>query len=271
MVGHATEPAASATEPAASAIEPAARATEGVGTRPLVRTRRALPFASFLASVGIASLLASAALFAWGAHKWHAVSVIAEAAFMGEREETRRAKHSGDDATVPTAPGRTAKPDGAPSVPSRSRTARVGEIEISDIGLDAARLKVALAVEHELAHRDGRTLLVMVTGAECLPCRNFDGLLSDPLMQQALRRVRVVRIDGRAFAEELAELRIQTNVFPIFALLDANLKLRDAIHGGEWDEDVAANVAPVLASFVRGAYRSRRNPEWSPTAGGVRL
>ena len=43
------------------------------------------------------------------------------------------------------------------------------------------------------------------------------------------------------------------------------------IHGGEWDDDIPPNIAPVLGAFVRGKYGTRRYP-WQPLPGsGMRL
>ena len=91
------------------------------------------------------------------------------------------------------------------------------------------------------------------------------------LMQQALRDVRLVRVDLEVFREELERLRIPTRLYPGFFMIGPDTRPVDAIHGGEWDEDVAENIAPVLGSFVRGQYTERRHAEWSPTTTSVPL
>jgi hypothetical protein len=48
---------------------------------------------------------------------------------------------------------------------------------------------------------------------------------------------------------------------PGFALMGSNLRVVDYIHGGEWDADIADNIAPVLTAFVRGKYLNRRHKE----------
>ncbi len=232
--------------------------------------QRGAPFVSLLSALGLVSFLASAGLFVWGAMKWRELADQARAAAVAEPEGTRRTNHPGaDQPSASTAvPEKPAPP---PSVPAQSRVDRIGAIEVVDVGLGAPALTETLATQSKLAAEQGQTVLLMVTGGECSPCRSIETALGEPLMQQALRNVRLVRVDLRVFKEELADLRMQTNVFPIFALLADDMTPRDAIHGGEWDEDVAANIAPVLGEFVRGSYRSRRNPEWSPTPGGMRL
>src|SRR5205823_14047509 len=63
-----------------------------------------------------------------------------------------------------------------------------------------------------------------------------------------------VRVDREPFEEDLAELEIPSKPLPGFFLLDSNLRVTDGINGGEWEDDIAANIAPVLGPFVRGAY-----------------
>jgi len=115
------------------------------------------------------------------------------------------------------------------------------------------------------------TVLVMTTGAGCAPCRSVEQALSDPLMQSALSAVRLVRVDSELFHEDLVALRIPHDRLPGFFLLSPDLTPRDGIDGGEWDDDIPANVAPVLGAFVRGKLTDRR-ARWRPVpASGVSL
>ena len=90
-------------------------------------------------------------------------------------------------------------------------------------------------------------------------------------MQDALRGVRLVRIDLRVFQQELLTLQLPARLYPAFLLLDESIRPRDGIHGGEWGEDIAANIAPVLDAFLRGTYRRRKHPQWVFSGRGVRL
>jgi hypothetical protein len=121
-----------------------------------------------------------------------------------------------------------------------------------------------------LARAKDQHLLVMLTGSRCAPCRGFDEALAEPAMQRALREVRLLRVDLDTFGDELTELDIPTGLYPAFFLLDEELRPLDAIHGGEWDDDVADNMAPVLGAFLRGEYRKRRH-HWSPTTSSIRI
>jgi len=100
----------------------------------------------------------------------------------------------------------------------------------------------------------------------CKPCDGVAASLSTPLAQKAIGKVRFLRVDRDEFQLELERLGLPPDKVPGFALLDAREHVRDFIHGGEWDADIAANIAPVLGKFVHDAYRQRRHP-WQ---GGVR-
>ena len=39
---------------------------------------------------------------------------------------------------------------------------------------------------------------------------------------------------------------IPSRPLPVFFLLDSDLRVNDAINGGEWDEDIRRNIAPVI-------------------------
>ncbi len=53
--------------------------------------------------------------------------------------------------------------------------------------------------------------------------------------------------------------------------LGVNLTPRDGIDGGEWDDDIAQNIAPVLGAFVRGKYPARREAWKAVRGSGMRL
>ena len=88
--------------------------------------------------------------------------------------------------------------------------------------------------------------------------------------QEALADVRLVRIDLHVFRDELAGLKMATDLYPGFFLLGPDMRPRDGIHGGEWDEDIARNIAPVLSAFVKGKYTQRRQ-DWSATTDSIVL
>ena len=180
------------------------------------------------------------------------------------------------DPTVPAPPPitpRAAAPPvpALPAVPPRTTVEREGRITLVELGRSTASLSDELARQRAQAGTARETLVVMTTGARCEPCRGVDRALSDPLMQTALAAVRLVRVDGDLFHEDLDSLRMPHDRIPGFFLLAPDLTPRDGIDGGEWDDDIAANMAPVLGAFVRGKYAERRT-RWRPVPGsGVSL
>jgi hypothetical protein len=157
------------------------------------------------------------------------------------------------------------------SVPQSTALQRVGALTVVDVGVDAVSLAEELAKQRARSYEVGEKLLVMTTRDPCDPCRGVDRSLSDPLMQTALRGVRLVRVDIDVFKEDLDQLKMPWQRYPGFFLLSLDLTPQDGIDGGEWDDDIPRNIAPVLGAFVRGQHRVRREP-WKPLPGsGMRL
>lgn len=170
----------------------------------------------------------------------------------------------------PTASGApSAVPDG---VPRQTKVARLGKLEIVDLGIDSqTSLKELLGEQRTAAKSAGQTLLLMTTQFDTPLFRDVDRSLPDPLLQSALTDVRLVRVDVRFFEVELDEMGVPTDSFPWFVLLGPDLAPRDGINGGEWDDDVPRNIAPVLGPFVRGTYKQRREMWKPPPSKGVQL
>jgi hypothetical protein len=167
----------------------------------------------------------------------------------------------------PAAPGPSdsaAPPSGsqAPSepLPTTSTVTTIGNITVVDVAGGVASLSKELRDQRTAAASHDERLLIQTIANACAPCLGVASALGDPRMQQALDHVRLVRIDRDQFEEDLDELEIPSKPCPGFFLLDSDLKIRDAINGDEWDDDVAGNIAPVLGPFVRGTYTKRRSP-----------
>jgi hypothetical protein len=171
-------------------------------------------------------------------------------------------------------PGTSASPSDATPTwmpPRMTHVETVGTIRVVDIGLSVSSLANELAQQRAQATKAGETLMVMTTAVTCDPCRGVDGALRDPRMKAALARVRLARVDRDAFEEDLDRLHIPTDRFPGFFLLSPDLTPNDGVDGGEWDEDVAANIAPVLGAFARGTYRVRRQRFHTVPSFGITL
>jgi hypothetical protein len=128
-----------------------------------------------------------------------------------------------------------------------------------------------LAKQRAEALAAGEHLLVMTTKDACNPCRGVDRALKDPLLQTALTKTRIVRVDVDVFRDDLDALHIPSKRIPGFYLLSPDLTPSDGIDGGEWDDDIPPNIAPVLGAFMRGVYKTRRQA-WQPIpATGISL
>lgn len=172
-------------------------------------------------------------------------------------------------ATAPEEQG--APPPSVGAVPKSTRAQRVGAVTLVDVGMSVSSLADELAKQRAEAMKAGETLVLMATTDECAPCRAVGRSLASPLMQTALAKVRLVRVDVYVFDEDLTALHIPHDRIPGFFLLGLDLTPNDGIDGGEWDDDIPPNMAPVLGAFVRGQYVARRNPWQAPPGTGVRL
>ncbi|MEB2312907.1 MAG: DUF4190 domain-containing protein [Sorangiineae bacterium] len=165
-------------------------------------------------------------------------------------------------AATPSARARAAPAAGAGAA-SRDDgvvVSQVGALTLVDLGPDVRSLRAALDEQRSLAQKAGEKLLLWLVVERCRPCNGVAVSLPDPALQRALAGVRLVRLNARDFALELGRLRMPLDRYPGFALLDADDRPIDYIDGGEWDEDIAPNIAPVLGKFVGGTYTKRREP-----------
>ncbi|MDI1448840.1 DUF4190 domain-containing protein [Polyangium sp. 6x1] len=181
--------------------------------------------------------------------------------------ETPRAPEGTVETTEPTSPPSKA----VPVLQKETLVHKEGNVTIVDVGVSVSSLSQELAKERAAAAAAGETLVVMTTKSECVSCRSLSASLGDSLMQTALAHVRLVRVDIDAFDEDLTGLKMPHERVPTFFLLAPDLYPRDAIDGGEWDEDVPANMAPVLGAFVRGKYETRRQSFEPIQNGGIKL
>ncbi len=155
--------------------------------------------------------------------------------------------------------------------PATTTTIQRGDVTVVDVGIGARSLADELARQRTLAQDAHETMLVMTTVADCGPCASVFGELTDRRMQAALSRVRLVRVYAEVFRDDLDSLEIPRAHVPGFFVLGPDLRPRDGIDGGEWDDDVAENIAPVLEAFVRGTLTKRRTPWQALPGSGMRL
>jgi hypothetical protein len=241
--------------------------------------RRWRRLASWLFGVVAAGVVAALALY-FVAPGWGRIALPSEP--EASCDATRAVHRTADDSAEPTTSDAdevaeggpsspsAAEPPAAPEVPEQTQIEQRGAVTVVDLGLEEASLLEALRQQKLLAAPRGQLLMVMLNGRRCRPCRGVEGALGDPEMQRALTAVRLVRVDIEAFREDIDSLRMPRDIYPAFFLLAADLSPRDTIHGGEWGDDVAANIAPVLGKFVRGIYDERRYQR-APTLSSLHL
>jgi hypothetical protein len=133
----------------------------------------------------------------------------------------------------------------------------VGKISIIEAG-DEDNLKTQLLAQLAQSSKAGEHVVLWTVTSGCEPCAAVGRALPDQRMQRALAGVRLVRADAVSFAADLERLGVPTDSVPGFTLLDAQARPLDHIHGGEWGDDIPANIAPILDKFVRRTLSVRR-------------
>jgi hypothetical protein len=137
---------------------------------------------------------------------------------------------------------------------------KIGNIDLIDVGNGVRSLSAELDNQRTLAQKDGDKLVMWVVMDDCQPCNGVAASLSDPKLQAALANIRLVRVNVRDFQADLKYLGVPADKFPGFVLLGPTNRPTDYVNGGEWDEDIPRNIAPVLGNFVKGSYTKRREP-----------
>ena len=133
----------------------------------------------------------------------------------------------------------------------------IGAITVVDVAGGVPSLSKELKDQRTAAASHGEKLLVETTANACGPCQGLASSLGDPQMQQALDRVRIVRIDCDQFEEDLDDLEIPSKPCPGFFLLDPTSRSATpstATNGTMTSLGISRRYGP----FVRGTYTKRR-------------
>jgi hypothetical protein len=144
----------------------------------------------------------------------------------------------------------------------------VGKITIVEATAGTSALDAQLQQQLKESAAAGEQVLLWTVTADCEPCAAVGQALADARMQRALSNVRLVRADAASFPVELRRIGVPIDTVPGFTLLDQKGRAADHIHGGEWDADIPANIAPILEKFVRHAFGTRRHPWARPLRDG---
>ena len=121
-------------------------------------------------------------------------------------------------------------------------------------------LRAQLADEARSAKTASEAVLVEAMTPTCPACVEIARAMPDPALQSALSGVRVVHVDVDEFGLEAASLRLRTPGLPWFYLVDTHGDPRDGISADEWDDNDAADIAPVLDAFMHGTMHARKVP-----------
>lgn len=162
----------------------------------------------------------------------------------------------------PVAPLPAAPPSVEELAPLPTLPPQVGKIAIVEAEEDSGPLERQLLTQLAESAKAGEHVMLWTVTPGCEPCAAVGRALPDARMQRALKGVRIVRADATSFAPELRRLGVPIDLFPGFTLLDARAQPTDHINGGEWGDDIPANIAPVLDKFVRRTLKARRY-QWS--------
>lgn len=82
----------------------------------------------------------------------------------------------------------------------------------------------------------------------CGPCRRFRAALPSKQVDEALKQATIIKVN----IDSCRELAAYYNVtaVPTFVKVDAEAKPMATITSAEWDEDVPAEIAPVMQKLV---------------------
>ena len=105
-------------------------------------------------------------------------------------------------------------------------------------------------VKQELAAK--RIPVLFFTATWCGPCKQFKKSESDPLMIDALNGVTFIMIDGDIdLKKDKISNKYGITGYPSFVRVDETGKLIKKTDGGAWDENIPANMAPVMKEFMK--------------------
>lgn len=118
---------------------------------------------------------------------------------------------------------------------------------------EGATLRSLVAAESARAKSLGMKPFLYVHAAWCKPCKTLERSLVDPRMQDATKKVYIIKADLDAFSD--AEWRAfgkKVAIVPTFIALGENGRPTSrAIDGRAWKEDSVSNMAPALERFFQ--------------------
>lgn len=92
---------------------------------------------------------------------------------------------------------------------------------------------------------------VQFTAVWCGPCRELQASMNDPLMVEAFAKTFIIQINADDFTDkQFAAAGFTLDGIPAFYELDEQGKPTGRlVDGGAWEDNIPANMAPVLRKF----------------------
>jgi hypothetical protein len=164
--------------------------------------------------------------------------------------------------------GKGSRPSGPPPyVPPTAYVAPLsaGAIHTVELSRATGSLEAQLVGEIGQGAAAGETTVLYIYSKGATACSEFDAALPDAELQRVLSRVRLVRAEASEFSADLSSLGLSRPSYPWFWRVAQKPKsgggvalwVGDGISADEWDDNEAANMAPVLESFVNGTYPNK--------------
>jgi thiol-disulfide isomerase/thioredoxin len=112
--------------------------------------------------------------------------------------------------------------------------------------------KTKLADLMKLSHDRSKTPVLYFHAIWCGPCVAFKKSLTDNRIKSVFENAMLIGVDVDSNPEKLVEF-YSIHSIPTFIKLDQDSNILAQITSGEWDEDIPANIAPVMDKFVNQA------------------
>lgn len=131
---------------------------------------------------------------------------------------------------------------------------------------DYTNLVESMRKHVETAKEQGLAPFIYYSATWCQPCQAIKKYHNDPAMQAAYQGAYIVEVDAdliyKMLDEELLPEEFHVGSFPTWINLEeTGIPGYHLVDGGEWGENIPANMAPVLQSYFsfRGDYM-----DWYP-------
>ena len=197
------------------------------------------------------------------------IAFFAATMLMGAHSSKSSPSPYSPSSPVHVSPTTPLKPPPVPTAaPTYTTPHNYGRVHVTTMARGQP-LRAQLAAEvAKMPH--GQKLVVMTTATWSKDASEIEATIANPKMQAALSGVWIARVDADDFKTDLAAMGLERPEVPWFFMLDAKLAVTSDIGAGEWDANIAANIAPVMKRFVEGTL-APPNTQGKPAPTGTTL